>query len=491
VLIGGLTSVGSRLLTICSTFILTRYLAPAVQGEVNLAFVFVWTVGAATAFGVMQYLAARPKEGRDVAFHGSVLVLGAGVVAFVGCIAGGRAVAEWLRVPGMQQYIPGMAVAHYLDRLQWVPRTVLARDLRFRAAGVRVALGEVVFASSSVALAHLGWGGNAIVGGNVLRGAVGIVFMLAVTDWRDYLSPCRLKLSTYVEILRFGVPFTVASFFYIGATNWDNSFMGYRFGEAAVGTYNQAYRLSEIPISTVSDQINDVLVPTFARIDDPEVRRRGFYRATSLMALLLLPMTAGLAVIASTMVEVFYPPSYADVGPFLAVLASLGAVRSFRNQSSALLQVAGRTGSFALIDGLLVATVLGFMALLARFGPVWSSVGVPFAFTLSLVITIRLLRPEGIALRGVFLAILRPTLACIPLVAAVLAARHGLADRGIPGVARLLVEVTCGVVSYVAAALLIAPAISRDFITLTMGVLRRRSGRTADAAAGSPPPGEG
>ncbi len=88
---------------------------------------------------------------------------------------------------------------------------------------------------------------NAIVGANLVRGVVGLAFLAVVTDWRDYLLPCRLTLETMGRIFRFGMPITIAGLFAVGAMSWDNSFMGYRFGEATVGIYNQAYRLADLP----------------------------------------------------------------------------------------------------------------------------------------------------------------------------------------------------------------------------------------------------
>lgn len=453
---------------------LTRYLAPEVQGEVNLANVLVLTLGYATALGVQQYVAANPQEGRNTAFHGTVLVLGFGVVTCAACVLLGPVVGGMLDVPGMVQYVPGLALAHFLDRCTWLPRSILVRDMRFRAVGLRVAIGEIAFAASTVALAYRGWGGMSIVAGNLVRGTVGIVFSFVATNWRDYLLPCRLALGTFLRILRFGVPITVAGLFYVGAANWDNSYVGWRFGEGTVGLYNQAYRIADLPATNVGEQINDVLVPTFARLDDADARRRGFLRACGLMALLVFPMALGLGAVAPTMVKVFYPPEYQGVGPFLVVLASLSMMRSIGTLAGGFLQVVNRTHTFVVIDLILVITVLGFMALLAPFGAVWSAVGVGVAFSLSVVLTLRALRPDGIHLVDVGRAIFRPLLACAPMAGAVFGVRQLLSSTDVPMGLRLVAELGAGAGSYAVAAFLFAPSIARDFFDLAAGTLRRR-----------------
>lgn len=476
-------NVGSRVLTIVSTFILTRFLAPAEQGEVNAANLFVQTLATATTFGVGQYIAANPKVGREATFHGTVLVLGAGLFACLALVLGRDAAADFLNAPGMAAYVPALALSHYIDRLGWMPRQILVRDLRFRTVAMRLALGELSYAGSSVVFAYLGWGGWAIVGGNLVRAVLGLVFLLVVTSWRDYLQPCRLAWGTMKEIFRFGLPVTISTTFHMAAQQWDNGFMVRQFGAGTLGLYNQAYRLADLPATNVGEQVNDVLVPTFARLDDPEARVRGLLRAAGLMALVVFPMAIGLGAIAKTMVEVCYAEPYYGVAPFLTALATLSMCRSIGVLAGGFLQVINRTRVIAILDFILVVMVLGFMALFSRWGPVAAAIGVGVAFTLHVGFIVQSLKSEGISLGSVILAVGRPFIACIPLAGTVLGLRYALEGMGLPSVLRLAIEVLGGAAVYVGAALLIAPKVSRDFIDLGMSVVKRKK-------SSDPPPPE-
>ncbi|HEU4537636.1 MAG TPA: oligosaccharide flippase family protein [Polyangiaceae bacterium] len=488
-------NLGSRVITIGSTFVLTRFLTPEVQGEVNVATVFVATLGWATSFGVGQYLAAHPRAGRQVAFHGSVLVLLSGLCMIAACVALRDAAGAYLHTPDMARYVPGLAVSQFIDRFGAVPRSVLVRDMRFREVGARVAFGELAFAFSSVGFAALGWGGDAIVGANLVRAVLGLGFLALIVDRREYLEPSPFDPARLREILRFGLPISISYVFHVGSMTWDNLFVAARFGESANGLYNQAYRLADLPASNVGEQVNDVLVPTFARVEDPEARARGLARAAGLMSLVVFPMAAGLGVIAPTLVGAFYPPTYAGVSPFLAVLAPLSMARSIGVLLAGYLQVLGKTRSFVVLDIILVATLLGSMYLLAPLGSTATAFGVGIAFSINVASLLWVLRPEGVRPAVIVAAVARPLLACGPMVAAVLGLRHALEPLGLPPFVRLGAEAAVGALAYVAGAFVLAPALARDFLELGLGVLRRRRARKKpddDAPAdASPAPDSG
>lgn len=481
-----IANVGSRLITIACTFILTRYLAPAVQGEVNVAFVFILTVSAATTLGVPQYIATHPKAGRDVVFHGSALLVATGLLAALACLVLRHPVGAWLNTPGMAAYVPGLALSAFIERVGSLPRNILVRDMRFRVIGTRVALGETVYAAASIAFAHLGFGGHAIVVGNLVRATVGLAYLAAVTDIRDYLLPTRLQAKIFRQLWDYGFAISISFLFHIGSVNWDNLFISYRFGEAATGLYNQAYRIAELPALSVGEQINDVLVPSLARLEEAEARRRGILRAMSLMALVVFPMSAGIGAVSYTLVETLYPPEYQGVAPYLAVLVVISVYRSIGSLATGYLQVVNRTKAFIFIDFVFVVVLLASMALLAPFGPLGTAAGAGIAFTINTLQMVRALRPEGILVRSVARAIGRPLLACALMIAAVLALHAVWGHKG-PAVLRLLAQIALGGLIYVGAALLFARVIAKDFIDLALSIARRKRSRPEQEEAPEAP----
>jgi len=461
----------SRMITVVSTVILTRYLTPAVQGDVNIAFVIISTSALLTSLGMAQYIVAHPRSERSVTFHASVIFLVAGFVGFGITWAVASPIGKLVGAPGCIDYIPGFVLAQCIERVLGLPRAVLSRELRFREVGIRLTLGELVFSVTTVLAAKRGYGGQSIVIGNVARAIVGAVYYAIVVDVRDYLEPARLSLATLKRLLKYGAPMSIGALFHYGATTWDNLFMAWRFGEATTGLYNQAYKLADLPATQLGEQFGDVLVPSFARVEDPERRKSAVLRAASILALVVFPLAIGLGAIAPTLVTAFLPESYAGVGTFLVVLAALSVFRPIGFLVMGYLQVVGRTLSYMWLDFLKVVTILGSMWALSSFGPVWACAGVGIGFGLNAIQMVRAMRPDGYSAMTLFRAMLPPLFACAPMVGAVIAVRH-LLDA--PPITQLSVELLVGAVAYIASALVIARAASRELLAL----LRRGLSRT-------------
>ena len=100
-------------------------------------------------------------------------------------VLAGAAALSTLSASEVARYVPGMALSVYIRRLGAMPERVLVREMRFRAIGLQLAFGELVYTVVSVSLALRGWGGDSIIVGNICQALVmtGIV-MRAAAEWQ-------------------------------------------------------------------------------------------------------------------------------------------------------------------------------------------------------------------------------------------------------------------------------------------------------------------
>src|SRR6185503_9524647 len=120
---------------------------------------------------------------------------------------------------------------------------------------------------------------------------------------RDWLEPARLTFRQTRELFAFGVPMALGALCAFASRRWDNLMVSRFFGPGPAGMYNLAYNLADVPAIQVGEQVGDVLLPSFARLD-PERRPAALLRSLSLLALVVFPLAVGLGVVAPTLVAV-------------------------------------------------------------------------------------------------------------------------------------------------------------------------------------------
>ena len=77
------------------------------------------------------------------------------------------------------------------------------------------------------------------------------------------------------------------------------------FDPAVMGRYNLAYSLAEMPVINIAEQIGEVLMPSFSRMEDAQ-RKRAVVRSATLLQVVVAPLGVGLGAVASTVVPTLF-----------------------------------------------------------------------------------------------------------------------------------------------------------------------------------------
>src|SRR6185295_18794518 len=117
-----------------------------------------------------------------------------------------------------------------------------------RIGGVR-SLGEITYAAVSVATAVAGFGGMSIVIGNVARSGVRLLGMASSVARADWLPLGPVRWAVLRAIGGYGFVATVRQLGYYASRRWDNLLVSHLHGPAAMGAYNLAYNLADMPAS--------------------------------------------------------------------------------------------------------------------------------------------------------------------------------------------------------------------------------------------------
>lgn len=469
------TSVGARVLGLVGTLLIVRYLAPDEYGQASTAFVVVATANQFSTLGVGMYVFSNPDADRGTVFHGTVLHLATGLVALAAVYFLRSMAGPAFGVPSLAAFIPGLALAALLDRLSFMPERILLRDLRFAYVSVMRALGEVAYTGVSLGMAVAGWGPMALVHGNIARSLLRAVAFMASTERREWFEPCRLRMRTLKAMVGYGSTVSLGGFAIFAARRWDNLVMARMFGASEMGAYNLSYNLADVPASQVGEQVTDILLPSFARLE-PARRPAALVRTCALLGLIMFPLAVGLGAVAPLIARAFFKGEWAGIGPMLMLLSIVSLSRPIGGALMAYLHSSNRPMTVLRLEWFTVVLLLATMSLLGLLGPLWACAGVGVAFCARALAAMFVVgRADGVRLSAFLAGLFPPLLACIPMLAAVLALDGWAQSRGVaPGVL-LGVECVAGALVYAVSALVLARDASLELLRLGQSALLGRA----------------
>lgn len=474
------TGLGSRIVGLVGTLVLTRYLSPTDVGEVSAAHVIVLSTMQFLTFGVGVYLVANPKAGRDVSFHATLIQVTTGVLAALVAYALRDRIGAAIDAPGLVRYVPGMALALIVWRIAYVPERMLIRQMKFRRLGLSRALAELTVPVVAVSSARAGAGGYALVLANLASQLVGLTMMATAVSWREWLEPHRLRLQTFWTLIRYGTFSSLSALADTAARRWDNLVVSRLFGAGVMGAYNMAYNLADVPSIQIGEQITDVLLSSLANMEQ-ERRAGALTRAAGMVGLVIFPLAIGLGVVATTLTRAFLAPEWWMVGPMLAILSALAVVRPVTGAVLSYLQVHLKLRAVTLIEWATVAFILAALFTLGRISPLWACASIGIAFTARLALSLEVLRrAEQVPVWPLLARQMGPLAATLPMVLAAWGVHRGFVAlgraeaRGVHAIPELVAQVAAGGAAYVAAVFVTARSMSLELVTLARNLISGR-----------------
>jgi len=470
------SSIGGRAVGVIGTLIITRFLHPDIIGEVNDAAVLSYTASFLTTWGFGQYtvVKGRGDAQREVTWHATVFYITLGTIS-LGLIAlfGGR-ITPLLNAPHAAKYIPGMALAVYIRRFGAMPERILTMRMEFRPSGIALAVGESVYTIAALSLAAAGWGGMSIVFANIIQSTVVVGILIKAAGIRSWATPTPLSWARTKDMLKFGVPLGIQANAHSASRYWDNLAISHYFGTSALGAYNMAYNLADIPAIQVGEQIALVLLPSMAELP-VERRPRALERSTALLSIIIFPLAIGLGLVAYPLIGAILPGNdWQEVAPLLTVLACLSVFRPITWVLSAYMESLQKTNKLMFLEIAKLVLLIGGIAVLSPYGVRVASGAVGIAFGLTAIGGVMMIMREGPSPMRLLLGFVQPLLACGVMAAAIWALHHTLVAAGVTHpLVYLFSEIVVGAIAYVAAALVLCRETARDMLGLLKQALRR------------------
>jgi O-antigen/teichoic acid export membrane protein len=465
-----LGAVGQALLQIASIATLSRLVTVEEFGTAAAASVVANLAVMLSQLGIGAAVVQARRLDRDDVPSAFFLATTLGIVLAGVLLAVAPVVAPLVGLPRGAVYLQMLSVVLVLGSTSIVAEGLLQRRMRFRSlALVNLLSYGIGYLGTATTLAAAGYGAVSLVWGQIAQASVAAVAYHALA--RHDVRPRRLSVMVRSarRLFAFG---SAISFSQLGnwiATHGDNLLVTSLLGPAALGIYTRAYQLLVQPATLIGAVSDKVLFPAMSRIqDDHERLARAFVAGNALVAMVTLPVSVLMFVLAPDVVALLLGPGWEAVVLPLQIFATVLLPRTAYKISGSLTRATGAVLGGAARQWVYAAeVVLGCLV-----GSRWGIVGVAVGASVAIVLhALTMLVFSARVSRGLVGRVLIAYAKSLPLAVAVGGVCWPLADalrESLPAVLVLLLTAAAGIA--VAALTLL---VTRRFFQQELDVVRR------------------
>ncbi len=374
----GLITLASQGVTVAiqlaSTIVLARLVSPDDYGIVAMVAAI---TGFAGLFRDLGLSAAAIQKGTlnqeemsnlfwmNVGMGAALTVVLAAASPLVGLFYGKAELVEVTLLLSTTFLIGSLGTQHgaLMQRELWLGRRTVA--------GVAGSLASLVV---SIALASKGLGYWALAWGSVVGALLTTCLLVVLSPFR----PGRWTRGADIRsMLRFGANVTAFDIVNYVHRNLDNILIGRFWGADPLGLYNRAYQLLMFPIANLRGPVNAVAFPALSRLQQHPKEFRSYYlNATSLLAVLSMPLTAFLFVSSAPLIELVLGRQWLGVSPIFSWLAVAAFIQPTSGFAGSLLLSLGQGRRYlqcGVFNAVLLSIAIGI-------GLPWGAVGVAASY---------------------------------------------------------------------------------------------------------------
>ena len=407
---------GQTILKLGVLMVLARLLTPLEFGIVGAAVVAITFLGIFGKLGVAQALVQIPDLTRDHLVAGFHLSLVLGLLAGLVLYLGAGYIEKLFRIEGLAEPVAIMALLLPLAGLQQVSEARIQRELKFRMLAIeQVVSYGVGYGVVAIVLALKGYGVWALVGGILAQGVIRAAIMMAVRPPPFSITTNR---AAYRDLLMFGGGHALAEIGRSGAYQVDNLIVGRFLGAEALGLYGRAFQVVTMPTKLLGVGLLKVMFPIMSRVQsEPNRLARAFLRSMGIVAMLGLPISMLLALLAPEIVHVLLGSQWIAVVIPFQILAACIVFRIGHKLCEALVRACGAVYRLAWTQWLYMGMVI-LGAYLGHFiGLKGVAAGVAVAVTLNFMVVFMLVSSlSGLSLRALGMVIMRHLVVALAIV---------------------------------------------------------------------------
>ncbi len=447
-----LESGGYQAIRFVISVVLARMLSPENYTTLALLLIFVNIADVFVKRGFATALIQR-KDADNLDFS-SVLwaSLAIAVVFYAALFFGAPAIARFYEEPMIVPALRVVSVVLFSGAFNSVQSAIITRKLEFRKLSIATLSATLVSGAIGIYMAYAGFGVWALVVQQMLGSFATVVLLLVLDRWHPAFA---FSLERVRSLFGFGWKLLVSSLLDTGYKSLSQLVVGKRYIGDALAFYNRGQQYPTLIADNLTSVSLSVLFPAYSAHQDDKDRVREMVRKTNRStSLMIFPMMAGLAAVATPFIRVLLTDKWLPTVPYMQLMCIVYALYPVEATDLQAINAIGRSDVYLKTEIIkkifgIIALAVSVFAFTTPIAIAWSLVVTAVFSMLVTMIYMKLLFGYG---WGAQLWDMTPP---VLLSAVMWAAVYAASMIPVPDLPKLIIEIICGVAIYIALAVLL------------------------------------
>ena len=358
---------GAQIVAFVVSIILARLLDPVVYGTVALVTVFttILQVFVDSGFG----MALVQKKNSDEIDFSTVFYFNIVICAFLYLIMFILApfIARFYDNEQLSLIIRILSLVLVVSGFKSIQSVYVTKHLMFKKFFFATLVGTVISAGVGIFMAYKGYGVWALIAQNLLNQGIDTIILWITVGWRPkrVFSFKRLK-----SLFSFGWKLLASALLDVGYNQLRALIVGKKYSAEDLAYYNRGEQIPNLAISNINNSIDSVLLPSMSIAQEDKQRvKQMLKRSISVSSFVLLPVMAGIAVTANSLVAVLLTEKWNAAIPYMQLFCLIYAFYPIHTANLNAMKAMGRSDYFLKLE--IIKKIIGIGLLL---GAMWISV---------------------------------------------------------------------------------------------------------------------
>lgn len=308
---------GAQLVSFLVSIVLARLLTPEDYGVIALVTVFTSILQVFVDSGLGTALVQK-KNADEVdfssVFYFNVLIC---LVLYAGMFVAAPVIARFYDNPIYIPLVRVLSLTLVISGLKNIQQAYVSRHMIFKRFFFSTLGGTIASAILGIVMAYAGFGVWALAAQYVSNTAIDTLILWVTVPWRPRKKFSWMRLK---ELLSYGWKLLASALMDTGYTSLWNLLIGKVYSAADLSFYDQGARYPKAIISTISNSIDSVLLPTMSSVQDDRAQIKSMTRRSIMTSVYVMaPLMMGLAGCAKTLVSLILTDKWLPCVPFLRI----------------------------------------------------------------------------------------------------------------------------------------------------------------------------